>query len=322
MKKKLALLLTTTMLLMGCTSNKPKETVLMLDYLPNTNHTGIYVALEKGYYKDAGIDIKIIEPGDDNTSANLVASGQASYGVSYQEDVTYAKAAKEPLPIKAIAALIQHNTSGFVSLKDSQIESPKDFEGKVYAGWQSPSEEAVLKAVMTSVDKDPSKLKQVGSSGSGFVQLGKGVDVMWFFEAWDLMQATRAGLELNYMPLKDLDKRLDYYTPVIIANEDVLKNEPEQTKKFLEATQKGYEYAISNPEEAAEILHKYAPQYDLEFLKESQAYLADKYIDDAASWGIMKEDVWTNYTNFMLENQLIEKDVEASTQYTNEFLGK
>ena len=155
-----------------------KEVTLVLDYVPNTNHTGIYVAQEKGYFEDEGLKVNIIEPGDNNTSAALVAAGKGNFGVSYQEDVTYARAAEEPMPIKAIATIIQHNTSGFASLKDSGIESPADFEGKTYAGWQSPSEEAVIQAVMKAAGADPSTLTIVGADGSGVAQLNNGIDLI------------------------------------------------------------------------------------------------------------------------------------------------
>ena len=76
------------------------------------------------------------------------------------------------------------------------------------------------------------------------------------------------GYDLNYMPLADLDSRLDYYTPVIITNEDMIENDPETVQKFMNAVKKGYEYAIDNPEESAEILSKVIPDYDIEFLTE------------------------------------------------------
>ena len=131
----------------GCSDKKEasenketeKKVTLILDYLPNTNHTGFYVAKEKGFFKEEGLEVDIIEPGDDSTSATLVAANKGEFGVSYQEDVTYARTAEEPLPIRAIATIIQHNTSGFVSLKKENIKTPKDFEGKIYAGWQAPS---------------------------------------------------------------------------------------------------------------------------------------------------------------------------------------
>lgn len=128
------------------------------------------------------------------------------------------------------------------------------------------------------------------------------------------------GMEFNYMPLNTLDERLDYYTPVVITNNDMIENDPETVQKFMNAVKKGYEFAIDNPDEAAEILHEYIPDYDLDFLKESQAYLSAEYAKDADSWGVMKDSVWDGYTDFMYENGLISKKITAGEQYTNEFL--
>lgn len=297
-----------------------KEVTLILDYTPNTNHTGIYVAQDLGYFEDEGLKVNIIEPGDNNTSAALVAAGKGEFGVSYQEDVTYALTGEEPMPIKAIAAVIQHNTSGFAALSDSGIEGPADFEGKVYAGWQSPSEQAVIDAVMTAAGADPSTLTIVGADGSGVAQLSHGIDLIWEFEGWALTQARMDGMEFNYMPLNTLDSRLDYYTPVIITNNDMIENDPETVQHFMNAVKKGYEYAIDHPEESAELLAEYLPEYDLDFLKESQAFLSQEYAKDAESWGVMKDSVWDGYTEFMAENGLIEKTIPASDQYTNEFV--
>lgn len=297
-----------------------QEVTLILDYTPNTNHTGIYVAQEEGYFADEGLAVNIIEPGDNNTSAALVAAGKGEFGVSYQEDVTYALTGEEPMPIKAIATVIQHNTSGFAALKDSGIEGPADFEGKTYAGWQSPSEQAVIDAVMTAAGADPSTLTIVGSDGSGVAQLNNGIDLIWEFEGWALTQARMDGMEFNYMPLNTLDERLDYYTPVIITNDEMIENDPETVQKFMNAVKKGYEYAIDNPEASAEILAEYIPEYDLDFIKESQAFLSQEYARDAESWGVMKDSVWDGYTEFMHENGLIDKTIPASDQYTNEFV--
>ena len=314
----------------GCSDKKEasenketeKKVTLILDYLPNTNHTGFYVAKEKGFFKEEGLDVDIIEPGDDSTRATLVAANKGEFGVSYQEDVTYARTAEEPLPIRAIATIIQHNTSGFVSLKKENIKSPKDFEGKVYAGWQAPSEEAVVKAVMTAAKADFSKLTMVGADGSGFASLGKSVDIQWEFEGWAVTKGRMEGYDLKYIPLRELDERLDYYTPVIITSEKMIKEDPETVQKFMNAVKKGYEYAIEHPDAAAEILSKYAPDYDLKFLKESQKYLSSEYARDADSWGVMKDSVWDNYTAFMYENKLITEKIKADEQYTNEFVTK
>ncbi|WP_312353255.1 ABC transporter substrate-binding protein [Aminipila sp.] len=300
---------------------KLRDVTVILDYVPNTNHTGIYAAKELGYYEEQGLNVNIIEP-TDGVTPTLIAAGKGEFGISYQEDVTYALAAEDPLPIKAIATIIQHNTSGFASYVGKNITSPKDFEGKTYSGWGSPGEEAVIHAVMEQSGADFNKLKMVTSDSLSYDMLKNDIDIIWMFWAWDGIGAKRQGIEVNYMELRELDPRLDYYTPVIIANNSTLEKEPEMVKAFLAATSKGYDYAVKNSDEAAEILHKYADTYDLEMLKESQAYLAGKYSEDSDTWGLMKDSVWENYTDFMMENGLIEKKIPASDCYTNEFLSK
>lgn len=296
-----------------------EKVTVILDYVANTNHTGMYVALDQGYYKEAGLDVEIIEP-TEGATATLIAVGKGDFGISYQEDVTIALTSKDPLPIKTIATLIQHNTSGFVTYADKDIKSPKDFEGKTYAGWGGPGEEAVLKAVMTKDGADFSKLNMVISDGSGFEALKDKVDIEWFFEGWDNVKCKLNNFPINYMELRQLDDRLDYYTPVIIANQDTLEQKPEMVKKFLAATEKGYRYAIENPDESAKILQKYAPDYSLDLLTMSQEYLAEKYMEDTDRWGEMKDEVWNNYTDFMVEYGVIDHAIPAEECYTNEFL--
>lgn len=300
-------------------AGEKEDVTVILDYVANTNHTGMYVALDQGYYEEEGLNVNIVEP-TEGATATLIAVGKGDFGISYQEDVTVALTSKDALPIKAIAALIQHNTSGFVTYADKDITSPKDFEGKTYAGWGGPGEEAVLKAVMTQAGADFSKLNMVISDGSGFEALKDKVDIMWFFEGWDNVKCKLNNFPINYMELRQLDERLDYYTPVIIANEDTLKNKPEMVKKFLAATEKGYRYAIEHPDESAEILHKYAPDYSLDMLKMSQEYLSGKYMEDTDRWGEMKDSVWDNYTDFMVEYGVIDHKIPAADCYTNEFL--
>ena len=123
-----------------------EDVTVILDYVPNTNHTGMYIALENGYYAEEGLNVRIIEP-TEGATATLIAVGKGDFGVSYQEEVTMARAAKEPLPIRAIAAVIQHNTSGFATFEGKNIASPADFEGKVYSSWGGPGEAATTSSV-------------------------------------------------------------------------------------------------------------------------------------------------------------------------------
>lgn len=319
-----------TLIFSGCSSSAKEtgsksldKTTVILDWTPNTNHTGMYVALNKGYYKDAGLDVKIVQPSSDSSVTQLIAAGKGDFGVSYQEDVTYALTGDSPLPIKSIATLMEHNTSGFAAPENKNIKSVKDFEGKVYGGWGSPSEEAVLKAVMDKNGADFKKLKIVNIGNDDyFAATKKNVDFAWIFEGWTGIEAKLKGIKLNYIPVKDLDSSLDYYTPILISNNKTIKGNPEKVKKFLEATKKGYEYAVKNPEESAKILRKYAPEIDEKLAVESQKYMVTHYASDISKWGVMKAEVWEKYAKFLKDKGLIKKDLNVKDAFTNEFLPK
>ena len=333
MKKKLAALvalgLSSVLFLSGCGTKQDKaeengleKVRLILDWTPNTNHTGFYVAKELGYYEDLGLDVEIIQPSE-GSSLQLISAGKGDFAVSYQEDLTYAKTSDEPLPVKAIAAIIQHNTSGFASPKEKNIETVKDFEGKVYGGFGGPSERAILQAVMEKSGADFSKLTTVDvGSEDFFIATKNNIDIEWTFEGWTNISAKLRNFDINYIPLREQDERLDYYTPIIAASEKVLAEKADMVSKFMEATTKGYEYAITNPEESAKILVKAVPEIDEQLAIESQRFLADEYKADASRWGEMKDSVWNNYTQFLLENNLIKENLDASEAYTNEFLPK
>ena len=301
--------------------DKLEKVTLVLDYTPNTNHTGIYLAKEKGYYKDQGIDLEIIQPSDSD-SVTLVASDKAQFGVSYQEDVTYALTReKDPLPVKAIATIIQHNTSGFAAPVEKNIKTAKDFEGKTYGGWGSPSEETIIKLAMEKQGADFNKLKRVDiGKDDYFTATKKNIDFAWIFDAWTGVEARLKNVKLDYIPIKDIDPALDYYTPILITNNKTIKENPELVKKFMAATSKGYEEAIKDPSGAADILSKAVPELDKNLVKTSQEYLAKLYKDDAQKWGQMKAEVWKNYAKFMQDNGLIKKALNVDEAFTNEFL--
>lgn len=229
--------------------------------------------------------------------------------------------AKDPLPIKAIATIMQHNTSGFASPKKKNIKVPKDFEGKTYGGWGSPSESAILKALMEKDKANFSKLKIVDAGTDDFFAVTKkNIDFEWIFYGWTGIEAKLKNIPINYIDIKKLNPDLDYYTPVIIANENKLKQDPETARKFLKAATKGYEYSIAKPEESANILVKNAPETDKTLAIASQKYMKNQYKAEAKKWGVMKESVWNNYTKFLLDKKLINKDMKASEAFTNEYL--
>nr|WP_207902585.1 ABC transporter substrate-binding protein [Melghiribacillus thermohalophilus] len=296
-----------------------KQVSIMLDWYPNTNHTGLYVAKEKGYFEEQGLEVEILQPGQNAGVDSMVASGEVDFGIGSQEGVTQARA--NGIPIVSIAAIIQHNTSAFASLKESGIESPKDFAGKTYGGWGSAFEEAMIKAVMNQSGADFSQVEMVTLGISDFFQtIGRNADFMWIFYGWDGVEAEKRGIDLNVMWLRDLHPALDYYTPVVLTNEKRIQEDPETVRKFMKALSSGYEYAIQNPEEAAEILLQLNPELDEELVISSQKWLSPRYQDEAERWGEQKEEVWKRYADWMYEQGLIKKNIDPQNAFTNEFL--
>lgn len=291
---------------------------VMLDWTPNTNHTGLYAALENGYYREQGLDVEIlqsVEPGSDQ----LVAADRVDFGISYQENVTNARAAD--IPLVSLAAVIQHNTSGFASLKKDKITRPRDMEGKRYGGWGSPAEHAVIEAIVTKDGGDPKKIEFIDIGETDFLSvIGKQVDFYWIFQAWDGIRAQQQEVSLNMIMLKDFEPALDYYTPVIITNEKMIAEKPDLVKKFMTATSKGYQYCIDKPEEAADILLKAVPELEPKLIKASQKWLANQYQAEAPYWGRQNQEVWEGYASWMYDKNLLNKKIDVAKAFTNSFL--
>ncbi|MED4461203.1 ABC transporter substrate-binding protein [Metabacillus fastidiosus] len=334
MKKLTVLLFSALLLLAGCsggqesaengkdkqTESKNEKVTVVLDWTPNTNHTGLYVAKEKGYFKEEGLDVDIILPGEAGAE-QLVASGKADFGVSHQETVTEARV--QGLPVVSIAAIIQHNTSGFASPVEKNIKSPKDFAGKTYGGWGGPAEKPVISTLMNAEKANVDDVSFVNMGETDFfTAVKRDIDFAWIFYAWTGIEAELRGEKLNMIYLTDYSKNLDYYTPIIVANEGKIKDNADQVKKFMNAVSKGYNFAIENPAEAADILIKENPDLDAELVKKSQEWLSPRYKDDAPRWGEQKQEVWENYAKWMLENKVLEKELDTKSAFTNEFLPK
>lgn len=295
-----------------------KEITMVLDWTPNTNHTGLYVAQEKGYFEEQGLDVEIILPGEAGAN-QLVASNQAEFGIGAQESLTEARV--QDIPIVSIAALIQHNTSGFASPIDKGIESPADYEGKTYGGWGAPVEKAVLGSIMEQEGADVEQVDIVNIGNSDFfTAVERDIDFAWIYYGWTGIEAELRGDELNMQYLTDYSDKLDYYTPILMTNENMIAEDPETVRAFTEAVSQGYEFAIDEPEQAADILIEAVPDLDPELVKASQEWLSPKYQDDSPQFGQQQEQVWADYAEWMFDNGLLDEKLDVKQAYTNEFL--
>lgn len=303
--------------------NDLEKITFVLDWTPNTNHTGLYVAQEMGYFKEAGLEVEIVQPPEDGAEV-LVASGKAQFGVSFQDSMAPAFAGENPLPITAVASVIQHNTSGIISRAGEGMDTPKGMEGHTYSTWNGSIELATLKAVVEADGGDYDKIKLIPSKVTDEVSAlkTKSTDSIWIFYAWAGVKTELEGLNTDYFAFADIDPVFDYYTPVIISGNKFLEEKPDTAKAFLSALSKGYQYAIENPDAAADILCKAAPELDKELVVASQKYLAKEYQADAKYWGQIDPTRWNNFYNWINENNLVDGKIPENTGFSNEYLPK
>lgn len=330
-KKQVALLLVCILMLTfaGCQTKKDgknkTQITLCLDWTPNTNHTGFYVAQSKGYFDEAGIELTIVQP-PENGAAAMCAAGQAHFAIDAQDTLAPALARDEPLAVTAVAALIQHNTSGILSRKGEGMNTPKGLEDKTYATWDNPTEQAILKAVMAKDGGDFSKVKLIPNAitNEASALQERLADAVWIYYAWGGINAEMSGLEFDYFNLKDQDAVFDYYTPILIGNNAYLEAHPEETKAFLAAVAKGYAYAMEHPEEAAQILIDGDTTGSLKdtgaLVTASQKWLSGQYQSDASQWGYIEPARWDGFYSWLSDNQLVENALPAGTGYTNDYL--
>lgn len=301
--------------------NETEKITFVLDWTPNTNHTGLYVAENLGYFEDQGLEVEIVQPPEGGADA-LVASGRAQFGVSFQDSMAPGVAGDNALPTTAVAALIQHNTSGIISRKGEGMDTPKGMEGKKYATWDGPIEVAMIQNVVEQDGGDFSKVEMIPSTVTDEVSaLESGsVDAIWIFYAWAGVKFELTGAETDYFAFKDINPVFDYYTPVVIANNEFLEEEPETAKKFLTAFRDGYEYAIENPQEAADILCEAAPELDPELVLASQEYLKDQYKAEVSQWGYIDPKRWNAFYEWLNENGLTEVEIPENAGFSNDYL--
>ena len=331
MKKAGALVLALLMVLTAAAcGSKPRsdgltEVTLCLDWTPNTNHTGLYVAAAKGYFEEAGLDVTIVQPAEDSATA-LCAAGQVEFAITVQDSLASAFARENPLGITAVAALLQHNTSGIISRAGEGMDTPKGLEGNTYSTWNSPIELAMMERV---VEADGGDFANVTLTPNNIVDeagalLENQTDAIWVYYGWGGISAQLRSLDFDYFYFKDIDPVFDYYTPVIIANNEFLEEDGDTAKAFLAAAAKGYEYAIEHPEEAAQILIDGDTTGSLtgseELVTESQKWMAEQYKAEVGQWGYIDPARWNAFYNWLNDNGLVELAIPENTGFSNDYL--
>ena len=295
-------------------AGKTEAASIRLGWLANAQYAGDFVALEKGYFKEQGLDVRIDPGGPNIDPISLTASGSNTFG-NVSSIAALILARDSGIPIKAFGTALQRHPFAFISLKKSNINSPKDFVGKKI-GIQATAR-PLMDAVIAKYQL-PRDQVQVVTVGSDSVPLMTGqVDVI---TAWviDAPQMKAIGPDANPLLLWDMGVKLYAFT--YFTTDDVLKNKPQLAKGYLAGTSKGWDYARQHPEEAVGIVLKYAKdlQQDLELdtWKKEIDFLTSPQTKEKG-WGWMEPQVWDDaakiYNDLSLSKTLV-KSQDVMTQ--------
>jgi ABC-type nitrate/sulfonate/bicarbonate transport system substrate-binding protein len=304
---------------------------LALDWTPNTNHTGFFVARAKGWYRDAAIDLRIL-PYASATPEVLLAAHQAECGISFQDSMTFAVAAGAD--IVSVAAILQKTASAIGVLGDGPIQRPKELDGKTYAGFGYPNENPTLTYVIKA-DGGTGKFTTATLNSAAYEALyNKQADFTIPFTAWEGVEAELRGIKLRYFQFADYGFP-DYYQVVLACDRDWLAKDPDAAMRFVAATVKGFQFAAdnANTDEAAAILvsenpgvfdaNTALPQASQRFLDEG-GYL----IDANGDFGTQTLERWTAYSKFLFDQGLLvdgagkplPNALDYGKLFTNDFL--
>jgi ABC-type nitrate/sulfonate/bicarbonate transport system substrate-binding protein len=308
----------------------PTATVrLALDWTPNTDHTGFFVAESKGWYAAAGIDLQVLPYGS-ATPETLLAAHQAECGISFQDSLTFAVAAGSD--IVSVAAILQRTASAIAVLSSGPITRPSQLDGKTYAGFGYPNEEPTLKAVIKA-DGGKGDFKIATLNGAAYEALyNKQADFTIPFTAWEGVEADLRGIGLRYFHFSDYGFP-EFYQVVLACDRQWLAKGPDAAHRFVAATVQGFQFAATDPDAAAAILIAENPgvfDANEELPAASQRYLVDNgyLLDDAGTFGTQTLERWRGYSGFLYDQGLLvdasgkalSAPLDYGSLFTNDFL--
>ena len=294
----------------------PQQATLVLDFLPGPVHSGIYRALEAGYYEDEGIDLRVAEPSATADTYRLVESGRAELGIGEGIDVaTKIGAGSE---IQAILALTQRPLGGLITLESSDIRSPAQLEGRRVGVTGVPSDDAVVRTEVADAGGDPTKVQQVTIGFGGVKALLAGrVDAFTGFIPADGVQVELEGEPIRPFPIDEFGGPR-YPGLVVFATREEIEADPELMEGFARATLHGYRDVLAQPEQGLEALLAANPGIDARFARSSLRALMPLF-GTSESFGTISPARLRELSAFLVAEQ-IGPPVAPARYATDEFV--
>jgi putative hydroxymethylpyrimidine transport system substrate-binding protein len=303
----------------GGRAQEPTRVTVALDWYPNANHAGLYLALERGYFAAEGLEVELYTPSDPTLVLQTVGAGEDTLGISYQTDLLLARA--QDVPVVSVAALVQHPLLAVMALETAGIARPADLVGKTVGYPGIPSQEAIL---ATMLETDGAALDDVELVNVGFELVpatisGNVVAVMGAYWTHETILAEREGYPVDVLRVEEWGVP-DYYELVLVASDETVAERGEMVASFLQAMQRGYVEAAAEPAAALDALAAASQDLDRAVEEEGITLLIPVWTDGVPVFGTQTAARWEEYATWMVERGLIPADLDVESAYNADLL--
>jgi len=318
----LGLLMLTAMFSISCGEEK---VTLALDWFPNANHTGLYLAMERGYFEEEGIDLQVYTPDDPSTILATVGADKDDFGFEYQVGVLLARG--QGVPVVSVAAIVQHPLNSVMALESSGIKSPRDLVGKTVGYPGIPTDPPLLRTMLEADNLSESAAIDVvdGMVNVGFDLVpalisGRVDAIVGAYWTHESISARNQGFPLTVLRMEDWGVP-DFYELVVVASENKLRDDPGLVERFVRAIKRGYVEAAKDPALAVEVLLNQVPEADPKIDRPGSVLLAPLWVEDGIpSFGWQTTEKWSEMTEWMQTNNFLTADLRAADAFTNRFI--
>jgi NitT/TauT family transport system substrate-binding protein len=303
-----------------------RKVVFLMDWIIGGKHAMFYPAIEKGYYQQEGLEVTLLRGTGSDETVQAVDQGNADFG--YADAGTMTLKVAQGAKVKSLGMIFDNQPLQFLALKQSGIETPKDFVGKTYGTALASMSGALFPGFLRLNNIDAAKVKMVNVEIASTIPalFARQIDVTSAYSnsgtaiAWST--AAKEGRDVVTIPAGKFG--LDIYSNGIIINERLLASDPELATKFVRATYRGLKYAVENPEEALDMLFKAHPEIRAKDIARAQfrEALKDFLTEDALQNGLghMDPSKWQRTRDVIFEGYKVTKDIKAEELYSSKFL--
>lgn len=299
-----------------------EQLTVMLDFFPNADHAGLYAAQAAGEFEKANLDVDIKAPPDPATPLKLLQAGKVDLAISYQPELLLAR--DKGADLVSVAALVQKPLTSLMWLEDSDVSTLEDLRGKKVGTAGIPYQSAYLRSILEEAGVDPSAVDEVNVGfelGRAMVsgRVAATLGAFWNYEGVDL---ERRGRKPRISRMEELGVPTYNELIVVARKEDLDTAGAARLRRFLLALTKGHEIVRERPQDAVDAVMEANPDLERELQEAVVEATAPVFFpeDDRFPWGFHDEPAWEAYGEWMLENDLLDRDPVAGSALTNEFL--